>query len=130
MIDPNRVTEILVSCLFQEDEVVDGKPTSEPVYAHGVMNNMGFHAERLKSFEGEINGLLDQLPPSFYVGDSFLHMCLDKEGNQWGEQNNVDELCLLGNAIGRLSFPLPREMWRVLPGSVPMIVIKPQGVVA
>jgi hypothetical protein len=37
----------------------------------------------------------------------------------------MDELVCLGLAIGRIAFLMPREMWEMLPGGMPYIVVKP-----
>lgn len=56
------------------------------------------------------------------MGSSFLNACVDRDGVQWGEHVNVDELVMLGQGIGKLKFCLPRERWDVFPGGMPYIV--------
>jgi hypothetical protein len=36
----------------------------------------------------------------------------------------MDQLFTLGIAIEKVSFQLPREMWNVLPGGMPYLVVK------
>ena len=76
----------------------------------------------------DIDALLDQLPEPFHQdtggGWSFLNMCDDKDGNQWTGLHLVQEkLVVLGRGVDRIHFLLPRELWPVLPGSVPYIMI-------
>ena len=42
-----------------------------------------------------------------------------------GMYSNVDQLVCLGNAIGKVKFLMPRDMWPILPGGMPYIAIKP-----
>ena len=57
-------------------------------------------------------------------GWSFLNMCVDKDGNQWtGFHEIVDKLLMLGIAIGKMSFLLPKQMWSILPGGMPYVVV-------
>jgi len=55
---------------------------------------------------------------------SFLNMCIDKNGNQWADlHRTMDELVALGIATGKLSFLIPREMWSILPGGMPYLIV-------
>lgn len=118
-----KVHEVFMNCLFKEDESTENHKIGE-----GVKTKVGFHPERLKESESTIVELLEELPTEFKKtgggGWSFLNMCNDKNGNQWtGLHQSMDELVALGNATGKLSFQLPREMWDVLPGGMPYLVI-------
>jgi hypothetical protein len=122
MPDAARIHAIMKDCLFQ-----DGEDTTNHVEAEGVTVTVGLHPERLVSHEQEIEDELADLPEMFYAstggGWSFLNGCLDKESNQWGEQYNVQELLLLGLAIGKVTYLFPRPYWEKLPGGVPYFVI-------
>jgi hypothetical protein len=67
--------------------------------------------------------MLAELPDNFHEkkggGWTFLNGCMDRHGNQWGEQINVDELVMLGQGLGLAKYQLPREMWSVFPGGMP-----------
>ena len=127
MIDAKRITEIVKDCLFRDDEVIDGKPTTDPVLVSGVVIRIGFHKERLESHREEVKAMLSELPLDFQPngggGSSFLNMCMDKFGNQWGEHRNMDELCALAIGLGLGGFPMGREFWSALPGGVPYFSI-------
>jgi hypothetical protein len=131
MIDTKRLEDIFLDCLFRDEEIVDGKPTSDPIIVDGITMNVGFHKERLISYKDELKKMLDALPTEFQPtskegggGWSFLNMCNTKDGYQWGEHRNMEQLCLLtiGNDLG--CFPLPKDMWNVLPGGMPYFCIK------
>jgi len=117
-----NVHDVFMNCLFKEDE-----STENHKVGNGVMTKVSFHPQRLSEKESDIIEMLNDLPDEFKKtgggGWSFLNMCIDKNGNQWGEHSNIDELIILGNTIGKVSFQLPREMWSILPGGMPYVVI-------
>ena len=122
-----KVEEIFLDCLFKEHEIIEGKPSLEPVEVKGVVNNFGFHPKRLAIHKDQITELLQELPPEFFQdsggGWTFLNACVDKHGNQWGEHQNIEQLFCLGIGLGMVKYQLPREMWAVLPGGMPYVVI-------
>lgn len=117
------VNETFLKCLFE-----NGENTDNHVIGEGVMTKVGFNPVRLKENKKLIIKMLEELSDDFMVngggGMSFLNMSVDKNGNEWtGLHKTMDELVCLGNAIGRLGFVLPKELWSVLPGGMPYIVI-------
>lgn len=95
---------------------------------HGVKYISVFNSERLKESESSISEMLDCLPDDFKKsgggGWSFLNMCNDKNGIQWSDSHReMDMLVMIGNAAGKLSFLLPKEMWPAFPGKMPYILI-------
>ena len=119
MIDVRRISDIVRDCLFRE-----GEDTSTAVLAEGIVRKFGFHPDRLKGHQSEIVAMLEQLPEEFHNdGWSFLNACIDRDGNQWGEQRDVEELFALGGALGIVKCQMPRDMWSMLPGGVPYYTI-------
>ena len=135
-----RVTAILMDSLFKEDELVlvvaEGKQVRMPrpelrvVVVEGVLFRVGLHKTRLESNREKVKQILNDMPLDFFVeelsgkgGWSFLNLCTDKHGVQWGEHRNVDELICLGLALNMVRYCLPREMWQTLPGGLPYVVI-------
>lgn len=118
-----NVHTILMDCLFR-----NGEDSTVHVEAEGVLLYLGFHPERLTSHNNDIDDMINQLPAQFKDiaggGSSFLNACNTANGSQWGEHSNIDELVCLGIAIGRISYPLPREIWPDLPGGMPYFVVK------
>jgi hypothetical protein len=116
------VEAVFMVCLYQ-----DGEDTTNHVKAVGVMNNVGFDPVRLESHRGEIVELLNLLPEAFHEktggGMTFLNACVDREGHQWGEHINVEQLMLLGLAIKRVRYCLPKELWSALPGGMPYFMV-------
>lgn len=127
MIETERLSEIFEKCLFQENEVVNNEPILEPKVGKGILSDFGFHPIRLLSYKTEIMDMLKQLPDSFMKskggGMSFLNACETKDGHQWGEHNNMEQLFALGEALEIVKYPMPKEMWHILPGGMPYVTI-------
>ncbi len=117
-----NVETIFLDCLFK-----DGEDTSTAVKVKGILNDFGFHPDRLKENEDLIYKLLKELPDQFQMdgggGWSFLQACIDKDGHQWGEHRNMEQLFVLGIAIKKAEFQLPRELWSALPGGMPYVEV-------
>jgi hypothetical protein len=130
-IDPEAVEKVFLDCLFRDDEVVNGVPTTEPVVVEGITSMFGFHPERLQSHRDEVAGWLLLLPVEFQStaqggggGWSFLNACDDVNGNQWtGLHQRMEQLFTLGIALGLAKWQLPRKVWSVLPGGMPYVVV-------
>ena len=122
-LNSETVREIFLDCLFKENENRDNA-----IMAAGITFSVGFNHTRLNKHREDIVQLLDNLKDEFKQdlggGYSFLEACFDKDGNHWGEHRNVEELFLLGIAIDKVEYLLPRELWMALPGGVPYLVIK------
>ena len=120
---PTRVEEVFTACLF-----ADGEDTSNHVKAEGFLTTVGFHPERLEARSNDIVEMLGELPDSFKSsggeGMSFLEACEDRHGNLWtGNHHSMEQLFQLGLAIGKVSYPFPREVWEALPGGMPYYVV-------
>jgi hypothetical protein len=126
----NRVDEIMLDCVYRDEEVADFVPGEWPedmVRVDGIVNPYGFHPQRLASHEAEIREMLAELPPDFMRssggGMSFLNACVDRHGNHWAEHPTMGALFALGEGVGAVKCILPREMWAALPGGVPYYVV-------
>lgn len=128
MLTAEKVDEIFKDCLFREEEIKNGKSIKEPIKVEGLVNDFGFHPDRVNEHEEEIKSLLRELPDQFFKdgggGWSFLNLCNDKNGNQWTDFHaRMEQLVCLGIAIGKVKYNLPREAWGAFPGGVPYITI-------
>ena len=120
----DKVDHIFMDCLFKEEEETTGY-----VLAEGVMCSVGFNQDRLEQHKTEIEAMLAELPINFMKsgggGWSFLNACYDKHGNQWtGLHEVMDQLFMLGQAIGKVGCLMPRFMWTALPGMMPYYIGK------
>lgn len=120
-----EVEEIFIKCLYSEDELIDGKPSTEPIIVTGIKMSVGFNPINLNKYKDKINSILDVIHETFKQGWSFLNLCLDKNKNIWtGQHSTMEKLLLLGLAIDRIAYCCKRELWGVLPGGMPYIFIK------
>lgn len=132
-----RVDALVKLCLYgmtYGDEVTIGA-TAESFEAmpdaklvRAVINTFGFSSSALEKHKEAIMKELAGMQDVFFEtpggGMSMLQMVMDLNGEHWAEHRNAEALIALGIGIGMVSFPIPREIWRALPGSMPYIMIK------
>lgn len=125
MVNPARVKEIFVDCLFKKEELKDGKPISEHVEVTGIRMTVWFNPIRLEKYKQEIIDILSEMNPNFKKGWSFLNLCYDKNDHLWtGNHSTMDELLCLGLATKTMAYCLEdREMWDMFPSGMPYIII-------
>lgn len=121
-----RIKEILLDCLFKDNEIVDGKPICEMTKGKGIINIFGFHKNRLTSYQNEIIDMLYDLPESFITGDNFVNAHVDRHGNSWGEHQDMSNLFALADALD-LVIMSPRSTWDMTLG-VPLIIITTKAI--
>lgn len=126
LISAKRIEEILIDCLIKDSDHIDCDklPEDKVVIARGIVNGFGFHRERLETYRNEVQSMFEQLAPELKEGISFLNMCVDKDGNQWGEHADCEQLLCLGIGLEIIEYIVPKEMWQFLPGGVPVIKFK------
>lgn len=118
-----NVNALFRDCLFEE-----GEDMSNPIVAEGIVSKFGFHENRLISHASEISRLLLQLPEEFQEetggGWSFLNSCDNTNRKRWTDfHQDMEQLMVLGIAIGKVKYQMPREMWKILPGGMPYFVV-------
>lgn len=119
-----RVHNLVRACLY------DTPPASveDALRVEGVVMRLGFDPQAVDQHRAQIEALITEMvPDAFYDGDSFLKLCLDCQGAQWGEHRDVDALLCLALAVDRAVVPFPRTMWAALPGCLPYVVFKRKG---
>ena len=117
-----------IEAIFNDSLFQAGEDTEDRVEARGIMTNVGFHPQRLESHRDAIRELLLELPDDFHAGKgggtTFLNACVDRHGRQWtGLHLIMERLVLLGLATGQMRFTMPRDIWEVLPGSMPYVTV-------
>lgn len=102
-------------------------PIKGVTFVQGAMRKFAFVTARLEEKRADIMSMLEQLPDDFMAekggGTSLMNMPFTKDGIQWGEQYNADNLFVLGAGLGLCKFLMPRDVWSVLPGGMPYIVV-------
>lgn len=124
-LNAGEVDRVFRDCLFESEQDI-----KDPVIVEGIMVRIGFDPAKLKVNTAAIVTALNELPNEFKSEDqgggggmSFLNACVDRHGNQWGEHVNMEQLFLLGTAIGKVKTPFPKSMWSALPGGMPYYVV-------
>jgi hypothetical protein len=130
-LDSVRVDEVFTTCLFTEEEANASSREElleRAITANGIINNVGFHPERLEEHKEEIQAMLMELPVAFRKSEgggwSFLCAHEDRHGNQWTDLHlRMEQLFLLGIAANMVTCLLPRELWSTLPGRMPYYTV-------
>lgn len=130
----SALDELMRYTLFANDEY-DGKNVPEDaIIVDGIVNKYGFHPGRIEEKRETIRELLAETPDAFHKGKgggwSFLQLCVDRHGTQWGEHQNMEVLVALAIASKQGGYCLSREYWQSLPGGVPYVyfdVEEPDG---
>lgn len=120
-------------CLYREEELTGADPAPDRIEVEGIIRTFGFHPGRIAEKSTEIGALLQQLPEAFHAqsatnprgggGWSFLQACVDRDGRQWGEHQQMEALFVLGIAAGRAKWTLPKSLWPSLPAGMPYATI-------
>ena len=109
-----------LDCLLQE-----GEDTTNHVKVEGLTSMFGLHPQRLEEKRELVTALLAELPAEFKEGWSFLNLCTTKDGEQWTDMHLVcEQLVVMAIGLGLMEYCMPREMWVILPGGVPYLMIK------
>lgn len=129
-----NVEMVYRACLYSDDETTGWDGTAEAlpegtIITEGILNRTGFHGGRIEEHRDEILAMLAELPPEFRKdvggGWSFLNACMRSDGEQWtGFHQTQDRLFQLGMAVGAVTYTLPRELWSILPGGMPYLVVE------
>jgi hypothetical protein len=136
-----NVSRVFEDSLFTEDEVADishhhytveqvlEMPEDERPFVpvEGVIHDIAFHPDRLRSHRDEVHDMLMQLPEEFRQhtggGHSFLNAAGRADGVLWGEHMNVEQLLTLGIGLGLARWLMPKQVWAALPGGMPYVVV-------
>ena len=129
-----NVHNVFADCFYNEDEIKEipkGEYPKDAIFADGVLSKVALHPGRVASHRSDVASMLSELSDDFMHdkggGMSFLNACVTKDGEQWGEHRNMEQLFLLGIALKMVRPLLPREMWGMLPGSMPFYVVNTEG---
>jgi hypothetical protein len=119
-----RVDAIIDDSLFRAVETATGVP-DDAVIVKGILHDYAFHPQRVAGHRADIAALCDELAPQFHKshggGWSFLNLCVDKYGDQWGDHINCEALLCLAMATQQGGYLMPRDMWSALPGGLPYV---------
>ena len=127
LLTPNNVNEIFLDCLF-EDGTTEEEALEKGIIVEGITLKIGLDPDKLAKHKDDIISMLNQLPKEFHEkkggGWSFLNACNRADGSQWtGLHKDMQELMILGMAIRRVKYSLPRDLWGVMSGGMPYFVV-------
>lgn len=115
----------LVSTAFMECLFKEGEDTANNVKVEGITSNFCFHPQRLEEQRELVTALLAELPTEFKEGYTFLNFCMNKNGELWTGQHRIcEQLIVMAIGLDLMSYCFPREMWFILPGEVPYVIVK------
>jgi len=110
---------------FMDSLFKEGEDTTDYVKVEGITSMFGFHPQRLEEKRELVTALLAELPAEFKEGYTFLNFCTTKDGEQWTSEHIVcEQLIVMAIGLDLMSYCMPREMWAILPGRVPYLIIK------
>ena len=114
------VRNAFAKCIFNEDE-----DKTDYVTVEGIVNNFGLHPQRLEEQRELVTALLAELPAEFKEGNTFLNLFTTKNGELWtGEHTVCEQLTVMAVGLDLMTYCFQREMWAVLPGGVPYVIVK------
>lgn len=116
MLTASNVTRVFDRCIS-----TDG----EGIVIEGVICSVIFDEAVLNDCRETIIAMLGELPREFHQnggggGWSMLSACINAQHKQWSDSHRtVEQLIMLGLAIGKVEFCTPRSVWHDLPGGMP-----------
>ena len=109
-----------MDCLFKE-----GEDKTNPVKVEGLTSMFGLHPQRLEEKRELVTALLTELPSEFNECWVFLNLCITRNGELWtGSHRVCEQLVVMAIGLGLMEYCMPREIWKILPGGVPYLMIK------
>ena len=127
-----EVHKVFIECLSKDDTLtMKTVPDNFKVCQSVRGEYIGFDPELVEKKRDIITEYLEMLPDTFRTSDTgggggwtFLNGCICGGGQQWGEQTDVDELFILGQALNCVDMQIKDpEIWKMLPGGMPYYVI-------
>lgn len=115
-----NVNTILNKCLYTSSS----SSSHKPLIIEGYKNDFSFDTVALNQERENIEALLSQLPSNFKEGWSFWEMFRTNDGRNWTTSlKSMEALMVLGIAIEKIRYVLPKEAWWSLPGGAPYVVV-------
>ena len=119
--DMKELLDATMSYAFSKPDETESRTVTVRV----CVSTYVFQAERLYEQRHAIAGMIARLPDEFRKskggGQSFLNMCVDRDGVQWGEHADCDALLALAIGTSQGGFCMPRTAWSMFPGGMPYV---------
>ena len=122
-----NVNKVFFGCMYKE-EIKDVQDIPHgSIIVEGISMTGVFDPARVEANRADIKELLSDINEDFSSkeagGTSFMALPFRKDGEQWGEQPNAQELMLVGVASGYMRYLVPPDGWKVLPGGMPYLIV-------
>ena len=109
-LDENEINNLFFSCLFDDDELIDGRPTTEFTSVESIAPNykgkcptIGFSTNKLNEKKQTIIDFIDSLP-KISEGCIWEDLYYDCFGNKWCEDiKTLDQLVMMALACGLIN---------------------------
>lgn len=109
-LEEKQINDLFFSCLFQEDELIDGRPTTEFTSVNSIVPNykgkcptIGFSTNKLNEKKQTIIDFVDLLP-KINEGSTLEDLYYDSFGNKWCEDiKTLDQLIMMALACELVS---------------------------
>lgn len=109
-LEEKQINDLFFSCLFEEDELIDGRPTTEFTSIESIAPNykgkcptIGFSTNKLNEKKQIIIDFIDALP-KINEGSIWEDLYYDCLGNKWCEDiKTLDQLVMMALACGLIS---------------------------
>lgn len=112
-LEEKQINNLFFSCLFQEDELMDGRPTTEFTSVESIVPNykgkcptIGFSTNKLNEKKQIIIEFIDSLPKinEGCIWEDLYYDCL---GNKWCEDiKTLDQLLMMAIACGLINYTI------------------------
>ena len=120
----DKMSEI-VRMSFDKSLFKEGDDISARVEVDGISHMFYFDPKRLEEQREILSEVISMLPEKFKEGYTFLDLCRTKADELWtGEQLVCEELVVMSIGLELMTYCFSREIWKVLPGGVPYIIVK------
>jgi hypothetical protein len=122
-LEASNVEKVFAECIND-----DGSNRAQVVTIAGLTGDFTFFKLVLDQWENDIIDMLRQLPEAFTgkdSGDTYLNLCYNREKLRWTVDNaTMEKLIVLGIAIGKAAFYLPKKTGDSFQINMPYVVIK------
>lgn len=128
-----KIRELAMGCLlgahstFESAEAERAADPEVAIEVRAITAVFVFRRTAIEAKREEIRKILNMMDNHFHVGEgggggwSFLNLCIDASGRQWGEHREMETLCVLAIAAGLGRWTFPRALWSAMPGGMPYI---------
>lgn len=124
-----RVKDLYVGdegVMYRESEVVEGKPPDGAIVVEGIVNNFAYHPQRLEAARPKVAQLIREIVSDEFLkskggGFSFMSLCEDRSGEQWGEHPDMETFMCLAIGLKLAGYCVPKMLWPALPGGMPYV---------